>query len=175
MDAFQACELRLNRLCVCCAMPSPRPTNSASAPLMGHLPRQRKTNALLCSLDHGSRRTDPGLANARASTSTMTPTFTSEIVARVRVECRSVVGPSPGPRIGPGDKASERHREPAPKALPYSYTFMARCVGQSAMLISLVGKYRLTLFCRRSVRSIMDQIFAVPRNWSRVQDTRERK
>ena len=78
--------------CVCCAMPSPLPTNSASAPLSGHLPRQLKTKALLCSLDHGSRRTDLGLANGagRVDINDDAELHVEEIVARVREECRSL-------------------------------------------------------------------------------------
>src|SRR6267378_6522157 len=68
--------------CVCCAMPSPLPTNSASAPLIGHLPRQLKTKALLCSLDHGSRRTDLGLANGAGRVDDA-ELHVEEIVARV--------------------------------------------------------------------------------------------
>src|SRR5450432_1432496 len=85
--------------CVCCAMPSPLPTNSASVPLIGHLPRQLKTKALLCSLDHGSRRTDLGLANGagRLDINDDAELHVEEIVARVREECRSLVRASTGP------------------------------------------------------------------------------
>ena len=63
-------------------MPSPLPTNSASAPLSGHLPRQLKAKALLCSLDHGCRRTDLGLANG-AGRNDDAELHVEEIVARV--------------------------------------------------------------------------------------------
>jgi hypothetical protein len=90
-------------------MPSPLPTSTASAPLIGHLPRQLKTKALLCSLDHGSRRTDLGLANGagRLDINDDAELHVEEIVARVREECWSLVRPSTGPRIGRGDKSSE--------------------------------------------------------------------
>ena len=66
-------------------MPSPLPTNSASAPLSGHLPRQLKTKALLCSLDHGSRRTDLGLANGagRVDINDDAELHVEKVVARV--------------------------------------------------------------------------------------------
>src|ERR1700710_2272402 len=86
-----------------------QPVQHRSRPVGGiaDKPLRLETKALLCSLDHGLRRADLGLANGAGclDVNDDAELHVDEIVVRVSEECRSLVGPGPlRCRIGRRDK-----------------------------------------------------------------------
>src|ERR1700730_10447953 len=86
-----------------------QPVQHRSRPVcgIGRKPLRLETEALLCSLDHGLRRTDLGLTNGagRLDVNDDAELHVDEIVVGVSEECRLLVSPGPlGCRIGWRDK-----------------------------------------------------------------------
>ena len=82
-----------------------QPVQHRSCPVsgIGHEPFWLETKAALCSLDHGLRRADFGLADGpgRLNVNDDAELHIDEIVVRVGEECRSLVSSDPlGRRIG---------------------------------------------------------------------------